>query len=81
VLDWHKSSAQGKDSLEDDEHTSQPRKIRTELKIHEITVFVHANCYQMVDEVAVAAGIRHGTCHRILPDNLNISCVIQHSIP
>jgi hypothetical protein len=29
----------------------------------------------------VAAGIRHGTCHRILPDNLNISCVIQHSIP
>jgi hypothetical protein len=33
VLKWHKRLAQGRDSLEDYEHTSQPRMVRTELKI------------------------------------------------
>jgi hypothetical protein len=36
----------------------------------------------MVDKVTVAAaGISHGTCHKILSDDLNMSCVTQHSVP
>jgi hypothetical protein len=38
----------------------------------------------MVDEIAAAAaaaGISHGTCHRILSDDLNMSHVTQHSVP
>jgi hypothetical protein len=30
---WHKRFAQGRDTLEDDEHTGWPRRVRTELKI------------------------------------------------
>jgi hypothetical protein len=61
VFKWHKLFAQGRESLEDDEHTSWPRMVRTELKIQEVTTPVHANCSQMVDEIAAAAGLSHGT--------------------
>jgi hypothetical protein len=35
----------------------------------------------MIDEIAAAAGINHGTCHKILSGDLNMSHVTQHSIP
>jgi hypothetical protein len=38
----------------------------------------------MVDEIAAAtaaAELSHGTCHKILSDDLNISRVTQHSVP
>jgi hypothetical protein len=52
--------AQRRDSLEDDEHTGQPRTVRTELKIQEVVTLVCANRFQTVDEIA-AVGISHGT--------------------
>jgi hypothetical protein len=67
--------------LEDDEHTVQPRMVRTGLKIQEFATLVHANCSQMVDKITAVAGISHGTCHRILSDDLNMSRVTQHSVP
>jgi hypothetical protein len=54
-------------------HTVWPRTVRTELEIQEVATSVHANRSQMVDEVtAIAMGIGHGTCHKILSDNLNM---------
>jgi lipopolysaccharide biosynthesis protein len=64
----------------DNEHIGQPRIVRTELKIQKVAIFVHASYSQMVDEATTAAGISHGTCHNILSDNLNMSCVTQHSV-
>jgi hypothetical protein len=43
VFKWPKHFAQGRDSLEDDEHTSWPRMIRTELIIQEVATLMHAN--------------------------------------
>jgi hypothetical protein len=71
---------QGRDSLEDDEHTGQPRIVRTELKIQEDVTLVRANHSQTVDEIP-AAEISHGTCHKFLSDDLNMSCVTQYSVP
>jgi hypothetical protein len=65
VFKLHKRFAQGRDSWEDDQHTSWPRIVRNELKIQEVAMLVRANHSQMVDEIA-AAGISHGTCHKIL---------------
>jgi hypothetical protein len=74
--------AQRRDSLEDVEHTGQPRTVRTELKIQEVATLVCANRSQSVDEIAAAAaGISHDTCHKILSDDLNMSRVNQHSVP
>jgi hypothetical protein len=68
--------------LEDDEHTGWPRMIRTELKIQEVATLVCANRSHMVDEIAAAAaGISHGTCHKIYSDDLNMSHITQHSVP
>jgi hypothetical protein len=79
VFKWHRCFAQGRDSLEDDEHTVRPRMVRTELKIQEVATLVCASHSQMVDEIT-AAGISHDTCHNILSDDLNMSRVTQHSV-
>jgi hypothetical protein len=55
VFKWHKCFAQGRDSLEDDEHTCRPRTVRTELKIQEVATLMRANHYQTVAEIAAAA--------------------------
>jgi hypothetical protein len=55
--------------------------VRTELKIQEVSTLLHANYSQMIDEVVAAtaaAGISHGTCHKVLSDDLNMSRVTQH---
>jgi hypothetical protein len=76
VFKWHKRFAQGRDSLEDDEHSSQPIMVRTEPKIQEVAMLVCANRSQMVDGIAAAAtGISPGTCRKILSDDLNMSHV------
>jgi hypothetical protein len=81
VFKWHKPFAQGRDNFEDDEHTGRPRMFRTEFKIQEVATLVHANRSQTVDEIAATARISHGTCHKILYDDLNMSNVTQHSVP
>jgi transposase len=60
VFKWHKRSAQGRGTLEDNEHTGRPRMVKTEPKIQEVAMMVHAKRSQVVDEIA-AAGISHGT--------------------
>jgi hypothetical protein len=79
VFKWHKRFAQGRGSLEGDEHTGRPRSVRTELEIQEVATLVHANRFQTVDEIT-AAGISHGTCHKILSYALNMSRVTHYSV-
>jgi hypothetical protein len=76
VFKWYKRFAQGRETLENDEHFGWPRMVRTELNIQEVATLLCANRSQMVDEIAAAAaaGISHGTCHKILSDDLNMSC-------
>jgi hypothetical protein len=81
VFKWHKRFAQGRDSLEDEERTSRPGAVGTELKIQEVATLVRANHFQMVDEFAAAAGISHGIFHKILSDDPNMSRVTQHGVP
>jgi hypothetical protein len=42
VFKWHERFAQGRESLEDDEHTGWPRTVRTELKVQEVAMLVLA---------------------------------------
>jgi hypothetical protein len=52
--------------LEDDEHTGQPKTVRTELKIQEVAMLMCANRSQIVDEITATAGTSHCTCYKIL---------------
>ena len=73
--------SQGKDSLEDNVQTGQPQTVQIKCKIEEDAMLMHANCSQSVDNLAAAVGVSHGTCYKILTDDLNMSCVVQHSVP
>jgi hypothetical protein len=74
VFKWHKRFAQGRDSFKVIEHTAQPRTVRIELMIQEVTSLMHANCSQTIHEItAAAAGISCGTCHKIPSDDLHMS--------
>jgi hypothetical protein len=81
VADIWTDTIQGRDSLEDDEHTGWTRMVRTEVMIQEVAMLVHVNFSKMVAEVGALAGISHGTCHIILSDDLNMSHVTMHDVP
>ena len=69
--------------MEDDERTGQPQMIRTEGKIEEVAMSVHANHSLTVDNLVAAVGISHGTCHKILSDDLNVMmwiCISVHYV-
>ncbi|KAJ4451915.1 hypothetical protein ANN_03393 [Periplaneta americana] len=51
-----------------------------ELKIQEAATLVRANRSQSVDDIAATVGVSHGTCYKILSDDLNMSRVTQHSV-
>ena len=40
-----------------------------------------ANGPQSVEDLTVAVGICHGTCYKILTDDLNMSRVTLHTVP
>ena len=75
VIKLHQRFSQGRDSLEVDEHTDRPQTIQSERKIEEVAMLVRANSFQLIDDLAAAVGISHGTCHKILSDDLNMSRV------
>jgi hypothetical protein len=78
---WQQRFARGRDSLEEDECSGRPKAVRTERKIKEVAMLVRANCSQSIDDIAAAVGISHDTCHKILTDDLNMSCVTEHCVP
>ena len=55
--------------------------VRTKRKIEEVATVVRANCSQSVDDIAAAVVMNHGTCHKILTYDLNMSHVTQHRVP
>lgn len=81
VFKWHQRFSQGRDSLEDDQRMGRPPTVRTERKIEEVATVVRANRSQSVDDIAAAVGVSHGTCHKILTEDLNMSRVTQHRVP
>ena len=44
-------------------------------------MLLHGNCSQSVGNYAAPVGVSHGTCYKILTDDLNKSRVAQHNIP
>jgi hypothetical protein len=72
VFKWHQLFAQGRESLEEDKRSGRPKTVRTELNIEEVARLVRTSRSQSADDIVAAVGISHGTCHKILTDDLNI---------
>jgi hypothetical protein len=67
--------------LEEDERSGWPKAVRTECKIEDVATLVRDNRFQSVDDIAKAVGINHGTRHKVLTHDLNISRVSDHCVP
>ena len=61
--------------------TDRQQTVRTERRIEEVVMLVRANRSQSVDDLTAAVGVSHGTCHKILADDLKMSRVTQQSVP
>jgi transposase len=81
VFKWHQRFAQGKDNLEDDKRSGGPKAVTTESKIEEVATLVRSKHSQSVYDIAAAVRISHGTRHKILTDNMNMSRVSEHCDP
>ena len=89
VFRWHRRFSQGRDSMEDDVRTGRSQTVRTQRKIEEVAMLVRANRSQSVADLAAAAAaaaaaaeeVSHGTCYKILTDDLNMSRVTQQCVP
>jgi hypothetical protein len=64
LFKWHERFAREGDSVEDDERSGQPKAVRTECKIEEVTMLVCANCSQSEDDIAAAIGLSHSICYK-----------------
>ncbi|KAJ4443659.1 hypothetical protein ANN_05334 [Periplaneta americana] len=80
VFRWQQRFAKGRDSFEDDEHTGRSKTVQTKCNIA-VTMLVHADCSQLVDDLAAAVRICHGMYHKILSDDLNMLRVTLHTVP
>ena len=61
--------------------TGRQQTVRTYREIEEVAMLVRANLSQSVDGLVAAVGVSHGTCYKILNDDLGMSRVTQHSVP
>jgi hypothetical protein len=62
VFKWYRPFAQGRDNLEDDEHTGRARTVRTELRTQEVATLVLANLSHTVDEAAGISRVATELC-------------------
>ena len=60
--------------------TVRAQTVPTERKIEEVALLVRANRSQLVEDLAAAIGVSHGTYYNIMADNLNMSRVTQHIV-
>ena len=81
VFRWHHSFSKGRESLEGYVRTDRPQTVRTERTIDEVAMLVRTNRSQSMDDHAAAVRVSHGTCYKILTEDLNMSRVTQHSVP
>ena len=82
VFRWHRHCLHGRGRLKNDVHTGRPQTVRTERNIQEVATLMRANRSLSVDDLAAAVGVSsHGTCYKIMTDDLNMSRVSQHTVP
>ena len=66
---WFKA---GRTSTDDDEHSGRPVSSSTPEMIERVLQIIHEDHRRTIDEVSMLVGISHGTCHKILTEDLKI---------
>jgi len=66
AFQWFSHFKADRTSIDDDEHFGWPVSSSTPEMIERL----HQDCHRTIDEVSMLVGISHGTCHKILTEDL-----------
>ena len=75
---WFKA---GRTSTDDDERSGRPVSSSTPEMIERVSQIICEDRRHTIDEVSVLVGISHGTCHKILTEDLKMRHVTSKFMP
>ena len=81
TFQWFSRFKAGRTSIDDEEHSGRPVSSSTPEMIDRVRQIIRQDLRRTVDEVSMLVGISHGTCHRILTEDLKMRSVASKFVP
>ena len=78
---WFSRFNAGRTSIDDNESSSRTGSSSTPEMIERVRQIIREDRRRTIDEVSMLVGISHGTCHKILTDDLKIRRVASKFVP
>jgi len=72
TFQWFSQLKAGRTSTDDDERSGQPVSSSKSEMIERVLQFIREDRRRTIDEVIMLVGISHGTCHKILTEDLKM---------
>ena len=81
TFQWFSRFKARRTSIDDDERSGRPVSSSTPEMIESVRQIIHEDCRHTIDEVSMLVGISHGTCHKILTEDLKMWRVASKFMP
>jgi len=81
TFQWFSPFKTGRTSIDDDERSGRPVTSSTPEMIERVRQIICKDCRLTIDEVSMLVGINHGTCHKILTEDLKMQRVASKFVP
>ena len=81
TFQWFSRFKAGRTSIDDDERSGRPVYGSTPEVIDRVRQIIREDRRRTIDEVSMLVGISHGTCHKILTENLKMRRVASKFMP
>jgi len=81
TFQWFSRFKAGRTSIDDDERSGRPVSGSTLVMIERVRQIIREDRRRTIDEVSMLLGISHGTCHKILTEDLKIRRVASKFVP
>ena len=81
TFQWFSQFKAGRTSTDDDERSGRPVSSSTPEMIERVRKIIREDRRHTMDEVSMLVGISHGTCHKILTEDLKMQRVASKFVP
>ena len=81
TFQWFSRFKAGRSSIDNDERSGRPVCSSTPEVIERVRQIIREDRRLTIDEVSMLVGISHGTCHKILPEDLKMRHVASKFVP
>jgi len=81
TFQWFSRFKAGRTSTDDNEHSGRPVSSSTPEMIERVHQIIREDRRHTIDEVSMLVGISHGTCHKILTEDLKMQHVASKFVP